>query len=251
MSSETRSELSLDGAMAVVTISTTDGLNVMSTAAVTQLGEVIDAVARNADIRCTVIRATGKVFVAGADIKQMSSFDVAAARSFGQTGSAVCDAIENLPSITIAALQGAALGGGCEIALACDFRIATQKVKIGLPETTLGLLPGWGGIPRSVKLVGAPAAKRMMFGGAPLSAARAHEIGLVDELVEDETALDNAITDMRKSFTRGGPSAIALIKRALRDGEDVSAFAACFAAAESKEGMAAFAEKRAANWVEG
>ncbi len=251
MGSNTQSTLAIDGSLATVTISTVDGLNVMSTKTVTQLGEVIDQVASHPQIRFTVLQAEGKVFVAGADIKEMSSFDPAAARSFGQLGTAVCNAIEALPSITVAAIQGAALGGGCELALACDFRIATTKVKIGLPETTLGLIPGWGGIPRAAKLLGPPAAKRLVFGGTPLDAKKARQMGLIDEVVPDSAALDEAVAKLRASLMKGSPAAIALVKRALRDGEDVAAFAACFTGPESREGMAAFVEKRAANWAAG
>jgi len=221
----------------------------MSAAAINRLGAAVEKVARNPGVRFTVIRAEGKVFVAGADIKEMSAFGPDEATQFGCEGSAVCDAIEALPSITIAAIQGAALGGGCEIALACDFRIATANVKMGLPETTLGLIPGWGGVPRAYKLLGGPAAKRLMFSGNPLTAEQAHVVGLVDEVVADQPALDAAVKNLQQSLMKGAPAAIALAKRALRDGKDVEAFADCFRNEQSKEGMAAFMEKRPARWV--
>lgn len=251
MSSNTRASLIIDGSLATVTIATEGGLNIMSQAVVAQFGEVIEQVQESDGIRFTVIRAEGKVFIAGADIKEMSGYDGAAAEEFGRIGSALCDAIEALPSITIAAIQGAAMGGGCEIALACDFRIATAKVKIGLPETTLGLLPGWGGIPRAVKLLGGPIAKRLIFGGLPISADDARAIGLIDEVVPDASALDQAVKKLRDSLIKGGPKAIALVKRALRDGQDVTAFANCFTNPESREGIKAFVEKRPAQWARG
>jgi len=251
MTNTTRADLSIDGSLATVTITTEGGLNIMSPAAIRQFGDVIDKV-RDADgIRMTIIRAEGKVFVAGADIKQMSRFDQAAALEFGQAGSRVCDAIESLPCITVALIQGAAMGGGCEIALACDFRIASANVKIGLPETTLGLIPGWGGILRSTKLLGRSVAMRMVFGGKPLSADDAKTAGLIDQVVPSVDAMDAAVADLRVSLVKGSPAAIALVKRVLQDGRDVDAFAECFTNDESREGMAAFAEKRAAAWAQG
>lgn len=251
MSNETLSNLTVDGSLATITIATEGGLNVMSSPAMTRLGDVVGQVAKNPAIRFTVLRAEGKVFVAGADIKEMTAFDAAAARAFGELGSGVCDAIAALPSITVAAIQGAALGGGCEIALACDFRIAVANAKIGLPETTLGLLPGWGGIPRAAKIAGEGVAKRLIFSGAPVSADEALNIGLVDQVLADQAALDEAVKNLRASFAKGSPTAIALVKRALRDGQDVAAFAACFTGPESREGMTAFVEKRPAVWMKG
>lgn len=250
MSSQTTATLTVDGRFATVTIATEGGLNVMSTDAVRRLRETIDQVAADRNIRFTVIRAEGKVFVAGADIKEMSSFDAARGRAFSELGSGTCDAIAELPCITLATLQGAALGGGCEIAMACDFRIATQNVKIGLPETTLGLIPGWRGIPQAVKLLGPTIAKGLIFSGQPLSAEEAAGIGLIDEVVEDQDALEDATQRWSKRFAKGSPSAIALAKRAIADGQDIAAFADCFDGPESREGMTAFAEKRPANWME-
>ena len=249
MSSNTTANVSFDGPIATVTITTPDALNIMSGDAIKRLGDAVGKVAAAKGVRFTVIRAEGKVFVAGADIKEMSGFGPDEATQFGRDGSGVCDAIETLPCITIAALQGAALGGGCEIALACDFRIATANVKIGLPETTLGLIPGWGGVPRAHKLLGAPMAKRLVFGGNPLTAEQAKAVGLIDEVVPDAAALDEAVKDLQQSLIKGSPAAIALAKRAMRDGKDVEAFADCFRNEESREGMTAFVEKRAATWV--
>lgn len=249
MSSPTCARLTIDGRVATVTIATEGGLNVMSTDAVRSLREAVDQVAANPKIRFTVLRAEGKVFVAGANIKEMAGFDADKARAFGELGSGTCDAIAALPSITLAALQGAALGGGCEIALACDFRLATENVKIGLPETTLGLIPGWGGVPRAVKLLGPTMAKRLIFSGQPISANEAASIGLIDEVVGSEAALDEAIKRWCERFVKGSPKAIALAKRALRDGDDIGAFADCFKNDQSREGMSAFSEKRAAAWT--
>jgi enoyl-CoA hydratase len=249
MSSNTTANVNVDGSIATITITTPDGLNIMSGDAIKRLGDAVAKAAHDKSIRFTVIRAEGTVFIAGADIKEMSGFGPEEATRFGRDGSGVCDAIENLPSITIAALQGAALGGGCEIALACDFRIATANVKIGLPETILGLIPGWGGVPRAYRLLGAPMAKRLIFSGRPLSGDQAKDVGLVDDVVPDEATLEEAIRILQQSLIKGSPAAIALAKRAMRDGRDVEAFADCFRNEESKEGMTAFVEKRPAFWV--
>ena len=251
MSSNTQSTATIDGPIATITISTEDSLNVMSTDAMSRLGDAVAKVAQAEGVRFTIIRAEGKVFVAGADIKEMMPFDAAAGRKFGEHGSAVCDAIEALPCITIAALQGAALGGGFEIALACDFRIAVERAKVGLPETTLGLIPGWGGIPRAVRLAGQAKAKRLIFSGNPISAADGVAMGLIDAVVADADALDTEIKNWIDGFDRGGPSAVGLVKRAIRDGKDVAAFADCFKTEQAREGMTAFAEKRPASWTKG
>ncbi|MHC4609109.1 MAG: enoyl-CoA hydratase/isomerase family protein, partial [Planctomycetota bacterium] len=152
MSSNTEVTVSVDGPTASIVFSTADGLNVMSSDVLEKLATAVEAARSATDVRWTILRAEGKVFVAGADIKQMAAFDPDQARKFSQRGNEVMDALASLPSITMAAMQGAALGGGCEIVLACDFRIATEAVKLGLPETSLGLIPGWGGTQRSLRL---------------------------------------------------------------------------------------------------
>ncbi len=250
MSSNTDVRLTIDGSMATILFSTSDGLNVMSAEVLEKLAKAVEGAAAAGGVRLTVLRAEGKVFVAGADIKQMHEFDPARALAFSRRGNEVMDALAALPSITVAAMQGAALGGGCEIVLACDFRIAAESVKIGLPETSLGLIPGWGGTQRSLRLLGPQHARRLVWGAAPLSAAEAATIGLVDQVVADPGELDGAIEALRQRLSRGGPRAIALAKRAFRTGDEPAAFADCLAGAESREGMTAFLEKRKAAWME-
>ena len=251
MSSNTDVKLTVDGSTATILFSTTDGLNVMSAEVLEKLAKAVEGATAAKDVRMTVLRADGKVFIAGADIKQMRSFDPARAKEFSRRGNEVMDKLASLPSITVAVLQGAALGGGCEIALACDFRIATEAVKIGLPETSLGLIPGWGGTQRSWKLLGPQQARRLVWGATPLSAAQAKDVGLVDEVVAGPDELDAAIESLRKSLARGGPYAIAMAKRAFLTGDEPSAFAGCFEAEESQEGMTALVEKRKTAWMEG
>jgi len=251
MSSNTDVTLTVDGSTATILFSTEGGLNVMSSEVLEKLATAVEGARAARDVRMTLLRAEGKVFIAGADIKQMKDFTADRARPFSARGNEVMDLLAGLPSITVAVLHGAALGGGCEIALACDFRIATEAVKIGLPETSLGLIPGWGGTQRSLRLLGPQWARRLVWGAAPLSAAEAKAIGLVDEVVPGEQELDAAVEALRRSLGRGGPHAIAMAKQAFLTGDEPGAFAGCFQAEESREGMTAFVEKRKAAWMEG
>ena len=248
--SKTDVKLTIDGPTATILFTTEEGLNVLSSEVLEKLATAVEG-ARAADVRMTVLRAEGKVFVAGADIKHMAGFDPDTAKKFSERGNAVMDALEALPSVTVAAIHGAALGGGCEIVMACDFRIAAEAVKIGLPETSLGLIPGWGGTKRALKLLGPIWARRLVWGATPLTAQDAVKIGLVDEVVADGPALDEAIERLRQQLARGGPAAIAAAKKAFLTGDEPAAFRDCFVGDESREGMSAFIEKRKARWIEG
>ena len=250
MSNFTDVKVAVDGCRASLTFTSASGLNVSSRETLARLAHGIETLSSNPAVRLTVVGAEGKVFLAGADIKEMSGFDAARARELSVFGNRTMDTLESMPSITVAAIQGAALGGGCEIALACDFRIAVAKAKIGLPETTLGLMPGWGGTKRASRLLGPSRARRLIFGGGVLSAQDALEIGLIDEVVSDAADLGPAIERLFESMHRGGPRAIAMVKRSLATGDEPAAFAECFAGSESKEGITAFMEKRPAAWME-
>lgn len=250
MSNITEVKVAVDGCRASLTFTNESGLNVSSRETLARLAHGVETLAGNPAVRLTVVRADGKVFLAGADIKEMSGFDADRAREFSVFGNRTMDSLALLPSITVAAIQGAALGGGCEIALACDFRIAVKRAKIGLPETTLGLIPGWGGTKRASRLLGPTRARRLIFGGGVLSADDALQIGLIDEVVSDAADLGPAIERLFESMHRGGPRAIAMVKRALATGDEPAAFAECFAGSESGEGIAAFMEKRPATWME-
>jgi enoyl-CoA hydratase len=251
MSSGTQVGLEVEGSRAAIIFHTENGLNVMSLSVLERLGEVVDRLRSQPGVRFCVLKAVGKVFIAGANIKEMAGFSPDQARDLSARGNAVMDALEALPCITIASLHGAALGGGCEIALACDFRVAVSSVKIGLPESNLGLFPGWGGIKRVARIAGASAARRLVFGGVPVGAEQANAIGLVDEVAASPEALNEAVESLIKSLVRGGPQAVRLAKRVLLGGEEPEAFRECFIGDESREGMAAFVEKRPAAWVEG
>jgi len=248
--SNTDIRLTIDGSTAFVDMATEGGINVGSSPMMRKFSEVVSQVAENKAVRTTVIRGQDKVFLAGADIKEMSGFDREKALEYGRMGQGVLNAIEALPSITVAAINGAALGGGLELSLACDFRIAVKTAKIGLPETSLGLIPGWGGIIRATRLIGPSRAKKLYFSALPVSAEDGLSFGLVDEIVNSPEDLVARVAAFCKSLRRGGPAAVALAKRASRDGDDLNAFADCFTTDDAREGMTAFLEKRPAKWME-
>lgn len=247
---ETTINLTITGATATATFSTEGGLNVLSGSVLDRIYEVAQEVRRAEGVRCFILAATGKVFVAGANIKELAGLDAAGGHAMAERGNRAFDAIADLPCVTIARIHGAALGGGLEVALACDFRFAAKHAKLGLPEASLGLIPGWKGISRVRALAGASAVRRLTFTAAPVSADDALALGIVDGVAADEAELDARIAEQVTALRRGGPHAIALIKRTLAGGDEVQGFADCFAHPESKEGMAAFVEKRQAAWME-
>ncbi|QOJ14215.1 MAG: enoyl-CoA hydratase/isomerase family protein [Planctomycetia bacterium] len=234
-----------------VTLSfSTDGaLNVLSSAVLGAIGEKVEALGRDPRVRFVVFRGRGKAFIAGADITELVRFDETRGESLSKHGHHVFDALENLRPVTIAALNGHTMGGGCELAMACDFRIAVRGAKIGLPECRLGLLPGWGGTQRLIRLVGLSRAKRMMFSGEPIDADQALAVGLVDEVVAGPEDLDPALERWKTVLRNGSPAAIGRIKRAIAHRDETEQFGLCFACADAKEGMSAFLEKRAASWT--
>ena len=248
--SKTQVRVDVDGGHAAINLVTEEGVNVASTEILHRLRDAIAKVAQTPGVRTTAVQGKGKVFLAGADIKEMAPFTPEQARAYGLLGQQVLSELAALPSITVAAINGAALGGGLELALACDFRIAVKSAKIGLPETSIGVIPGWNGIPRLTALVGLSRAKRLYFSGLPVSAEEGLAIGLVDEVVDSPEALPPCVAAFCKSFKRGAPAAVALAKRALRTDDDLSAFADCFKTDDQREGMAAFVEKRPASWME-
>ena len=250
MSKQTEVVLDIRVPRATVTFRTESGVNILSPSVIEKLGTAVAEIAKRDDVRAVVFRAEGKAFLAGADIKAMAQFDRDAAHDMSVAGHSAFDLVENLAAITVAAIHATAAGGGCELALACDFRIAARTAKIGQPETLLGLIPGWGGTTRLPKVVGLSAAKRLIYGGGLISGEEAAGIGLVDELVDDPAKMDAAVDAFLAPFVKGGPRAIALAKRAIQQGDETDHFAECFGTQESREGMGAFIEKRAAPWAE-
>jgi enoyl-CoA hydratase len=247
--STTRVALTRQGPVATIKFTPETGVNIFSSRVVADLGELVQEVAKDSQVRFVVFRGDGKVFLAGADIAEMSRFDEEAARRFGTAGHNAFNAIAALPQATFAAVNGHALGGGCELALACDFRLIVAKAKIGLPETTLGLIPGWGGTQRLPRIVGDAAARRLIFSGVPIAADEAQRIGLVDEVVPAPEELEAALERWFKLLDAGAPHGVACAKRAMLQHDEIAAFGQCFTSPQAKEGMGAFLEKRPAPWV--
>ncbi len=250
MSDHTHAVLDRQGNRASVTFRTEAGLNVASIEFLRELEGVVDELAEDNNIRFVLFRAEGKAFLAGANIKAMANYDAAEAQAMAEFGHRVLNKVEALPQVTVAALQGVTLGGGCEFAMACDFRFAVKSINIGQPEVLLGLIPGWGGTIRLPKLVGPAQAKRLIFSGEGIKAEMAHEIGLVDEIVNSAEDLWPLIDAFFDKLIKGGPAAIAGVKEALQTGDEIGGFANCFTRSESREGMTAFLEKRPANWTQ-
>lgn len=204
-----------------------------------------------------IITGSGKSFVAGADLREMLPMDGAQALAYIRGGHAVFSAIEELACPVIAVINGYALGGGCELALACDLRIASNQARIGLPEVGLGIIPGFGGTQRLAAAIGPARAREMIFTGRILNAEEALAMGLVSQVTEPE-ALMTAAMALAEAISRNSPFAVRQAKRALRTGEaagraeglraEPELIAACFEAGDQKEGMTAFLEKRKPQW---
>jgi enoyl-CoA hydratase len=249
--STTKVELTKQDVVATISFTPETGVNIFSSRVIGNLGVLVQRVAEDHRVRYLVFRGHGKVFLAGADIAEMASFTEDRGRAFSANGHNVFNAIAALPQITFAAINGHALGGGCELSLACDFRIMVATAKIGLPETTLGLIPGWGGTQRLPKIVGDPQARRMIFSGTPIAAEEALRVRLVDEVVPTADDLDAALQRWFKAMEPGSPGAIARAKRALLQRDEIQEFSKSFSCSDAKEGITAFLEKRKAPWVTG
>ena len=206
--SKTDVRLDIHDDRASITIFTPQhGVNVFTTDLLHRFGAAVRKIGQSMGVRTTVIQAEGKVFVAGADIREMLPFSPDDAHAYGRLGQDVYNDLAALPSITIAAINGAAMGGGLELALACDFRVAVKSAKLGMPETALGLIPGWGGMSRLAKLVGMPRAKRLCLSALPVSGEDALTMGLVDDIVNSPEDLPGKVAALCKSFRRASPGA--------------------------------------------
>lgn len=205
-----------------------------------------------------VITGAGeKSFVAGADISEMAEYSAIEAEAFSRLGHRVMDAIEGLDVPVIAAVNGFALGGGCELMLACDFAIASENARIGLPEVTLGVTPGFGGTVRLHTRVGPAAAKQLLFTGAPVKAPEALRLGLVNEVVPQDE-LQARVRKVAEKIAKNAPRAVAWAKRSVRVAEQAHAhtagrfeqeiFGMCFSTEDQSEGMKAFLARRPAEW---
>jgi enoyl-CoA hydratase len=246
--------LELEGAVAILTLDRPKALNALNTATLLELEAALREVQRVPALRALIVTgAGGKAFVAGADIAEMASFTPAQAREFAGLGHRVFHQMEALSIATIAAVNGYALGGGCELALCCDLIYASETAKFGQPEVSLGVIPGFGGTQRLARLVGRVRAKELIFTGEPIGSAKAREIGLVLEVLPVDELLPHCRSVAAKIASQG-PLAIAQAKRAIEFGADADlrtgnelerqAFAVLFGSEDQREGMRAFLEKR-------
>ena len=247
-----------DGAVATVTINRPKALNALNQETLEEMLRCFRELAQNEAIRVVIVTGGGdKAFVAGADIAFMEKLSPLAARCFALLGQKVLSTIENLPQPVIAAVNGFALGGGCELALACDIRLASENARFGQPEVNLGVLPGFGGTQRLPRLIGRGRANELLFTGDIIDAQEAARIGLVNRVVPQAQLLASC-REMAEKIASRGPVAVRLCKEAVNNGVEVDLaracqyevdqFALCFTSDEQKEGMRAFLEKRPAKF---
>jgi enoyl-CoA hydratase len=234
-----------------------DARNALNAETLTELDQALDQIARDPEVRAVVVTGAGeKAFVAGADIREIEALGSAVSGAEkSRQGQAVFRKLERLPKPVVVAINGFALGGGCELSLCGDVRLAAETAKIGLPEITLGILPGYGGTQRLPRLVGSGAAKQMIFTGEPVGAAEALRIGLVDRVVPPAELLPAALA-LAKKLAQSPPVALALAKRSIDDGLQVdldrgldleaAQFGLACATQDKAEGTRAFLEKRPA-----
>lgn len=237
----------------ILTISAIKSLNALNSKILSELDDFIS----NIDLTETkILILTGdgeKAFVAGADIAEMKDKNEAEALEFAKLGAGVFKKLEDLDIPVIAAVNGYALGGGCELAMACDIRIASSKAKFGQPEVSLGIIPGFSGTYRLPKLVGPAYAKEMIFTGKNIDAQEALRIGLVNKVCEPEEVMSSAM-EMSERMLKNAPFAVTAAKRCINENYDLTAneaialenvyFSRCFATADQKEGMTAFLNKQ-------
>jgi enoyl-CoA hydratase len=243
-----------DGGVMHITIDRQDKLNALNRQVLTQLNSAFETASRSAETRCVVLTGAGsKAFVAGADIAEIRSLDAQGADSIVQQGHELMNLVENLGKPVIAAVNGYALGGGCELALACNLRIAASSARMGLPEIHLGLMPGYGGTQRLTRLIGRGRALEMMLTGKPVGAELALQYGLVNAVTEPEE-LETVVGKLAGKLARSAPLAMKGILQAVQNGADLGLpagldleaqlFAGLFETGDMREGTAAFLEKR-------
>lgn len=247
-------ELKKENRLGFVTINRPKVLNALNAEVLSELDQIISNICQDKEIDVVIFSGAGeKAFVAGADISEMKDKSPQESYTFARQGQVLFQRIQELPQPTIAAINGFALGGGCELAMSCDMRIATDKAKFGQPEVALGIIPGFGGTQRLPRLIGRAKAMEIILTGRTISAVEALDLGLVNKVVSAENLLAEAV-NLAEAILAKGPYAIRQAKVAINKGLEVdinigcelegNLFALCFGE-EQKEGMSAFLEKRA------
>lgn len=245
-----------DGKTAFITINRPESLNALNALTISELSNTLDLLEKDNDCRVIVITGSGeKSFVAGADIKEFSDFGQLKAEELARNGqNSLFNKIENLKKPVIAAINGFALGGGLELAMACHVRYASDNAKLGLPEVTLGLIPGYGGTQRLPKLVGKGLANEIIFSAKMISATRAKEIGLVNDVFSQEELLPKA-KELASIISKNSPQGISMAIAAVNASDtadgfelEIKSFGKLFDMADKQEGVTAFLEKRKPNF---
>lgn len=242
-----------DGQIGIITINRPKALNALNSTVLEDLDQALNAVDLE-NIRCLILTGAGeKSFVAGADIGEMSTLTKAEGEAFGKKGNDVFRKLETFPIPVIAAVNGFALGGGCEISMSCDIRICSENAVFGQPEVGLGITPGFGGTQRLARLVGSGKAKEMIYGARNIKADEAYRIGLVNNVYPIEELMP-AAKKLASTIARNAPIAVRNCKRAINEGLQVDMdqaiiieeklFGDCFESCDQREGMTAFLEKR-------
>ena len=242
------------GPVGIITMNRPDALNALNEQVLRDLDAVLDQVEEREDILVAIVTGAGRSFVAGADIGQMSTLTSVEAKKFGAYGNGVFLKLETLTKPTIAAVNGFALGGGCELSMACDIRLASEKAKFGQPEVGLGITPGFGGTQRLARIVGISNAMELILTAKVIGAAEAKAIGLVSEVYPPEELMPKAL-ELANAICANAQIAVQESKRCIRMGmqTDIStgsafeaeAFGVCCGTEDKDEGMGAFLEKRA------
>lgn len=244
----------LTDGIVTITINRPKALNALNKATVQEIEQCVDQIATDKNVQVVIITGAGdKSFVAGADIKEMAPYGPSESADWAAYGAAVITKIEKLPQPVIAAVNGFALGGGCEISMAADFRYCSENAVFGQPEVGLGIIPGFGGTQRLARLVGMGAAKEIIYSSKNIKADEAYRIGLVNKVVPQAELMAEAVKAAKK-IQKQGPVAVQIAKKAINNGINTdiitglafesNVFGLCFATKDQKEGMQAFMEKR-------
>ncbi len=246
-----------EGNIGHISINRPNALNSLSNQVIDELGLVIEQVGQDPEVKAVILTGEGRAFVAGADISGMVGIGGDLGEAMAKKGSDLFRKIEMLPIPVIAAVYGFALGGGCELAMSCDIRIASDKAKFGQPEVALGIIPGYGGTQRLPRLVGMGRAKELIYTGDIIRADEAFRIGLVNKVVAPEDLMGAAV-EMATKIMKQGPIAVKNSKLAIDFGmstdlesglaKEIELFGECFGSEDCQEGVKAFLEKRPANF---
>ena len=244
--------LETKGSIGVLTMNRPEALNALNEQVLRDLDAALDQAEAQEDLLVLILTGAGRSFVAGADIAQMKDLSPMEAKKFGLYGNGVFLKLENFPKPVIAAVNGFALGGGCELAMSCDIRVASEKAKFGQPEVGLGITPGFGGTQRLARIVGASNAMELILTAKTISAAQAQEMGLVSHVYPPEELMDKAM-ELAQAIAANAQVAVRESKAAIRRGLqtdmatgtafEAEAFALCFSTEDQKDAMTAFVNK--------